>query len=128
MVTFINGDPDKKYYRHFKLTKGGGDTGAIAETLQRRSKYFDKWGKPDLIIVDGGKGQVSAALEAVSEVPIVGLAKRFETLIIKTQDGFVSKPATGKALHLLQRLRNESHRFARRYHHHLVKKAIRAEI
>lgn len=125
MVTFLNGEPDKKFYRHFKLKKGAGDTGAIAETLQRRSRYLEKWGKPDLIIVDGGKGQVNAALEAIDEIPVIGLAKRFETLIIKSRDGFVSKPATGKALNLVQRLRDESHRFARRYHHHLVKKAIR---
>lgn len=125
MVTFINGEPDKRFYRHFKLKKGSSDTGAIAETLQRRAKYLDKWGRPDLIVVDGGKGQVSAALEVIDEIPVIGLAKRFETLIIKSSDGFISKPATGKALHLVQRLRDESHRFARRYHHYLVKKAIR---
>jgi len=136
MVTFVDGEPDKNYYRHFKLrrTKKSDDYGGMREVLTRRKKHFESWGKPDLIIVDGGKGQLGVALEIIGgEIPVVGLAKRYETLIFKTKNGQPAGKAgfqsvrllDGSAKRLVQRLRDESHRFARRYHHLLVAKALR---
>ncbi len=81
------------------------------------------WGKPDLIIVDGGKGQVSSAIAILEKegIPVIGLAKRFEIVVIRKEEQFVEeKVPLGAALNLLQRVRNEAHRFARRYHHKLV--------
>lgn len=128
MVTFINGEADKTFYRHFKIKKqkSNDDYASMQEVLYRRSKHFKDWGKPDLIIVDGGKGQVAVALEILGQtLPVVGIAKRFETLIIKNKDEFVQiKLNKGPALNLIQRIRNESHRFARRYHHKLISKNL----
>jgi excinuclease ABC subunit C len=106
--------------------KRNNDTESMIEVLRRRKKHFSDWGKPDLIIVDGGKGQVSAALSIIqNEVPVVGIAKRFETLIIKTDKDFKSIYLRGPALSLVQRIRDEAHRFARRYHHTLVSRTIK---
>lgn len=132
MVTFIDGEPEKKYYRHFRIKKSkkSDDTASLSEIAKRRSKHFDDWGEPDLIIVDGGKGQVSAfSLSLIANIPVVGLAKREETLIyIKNSKGkqiFIQqKMPSGPARNLVQRIRNEAHRFARRYHHHLLKREL----
>lgn len=123
MVTFINGEPEKKYYRHFKINQKNSlnDFASLQEVLIRRSKYFDKWGKPDLIIIDGGKGQISATKDYVGNIPIVGLAKREETLIFFENNEFSEiKLHKGYAKNLVQRIRDEAHRFARRLHHKLV--------
>lgn len=129
MVTFINGEADKKFYRHFKIrnARKGDDYAAMSEVIGRRKKYFDSWGIPDLILVDGGKGQVGAFEEVLGEViPVVGIAKRKETLVFNTEAGFVTEILPeGATKRLVQRIRNESHRFARRYHHKLVSKAIK---
>ncbi|MFC1649548.1 GIY-YIG nuclease family protein [Patescibacteria group bacterium] len=127
MVTFIDGKPDKKYYRHFKLTTGGNDTGSMKEVIGRRRKHFKSWGKPDLIIVDGGKPQVRVFVEELQKdgIPVVGIAKRFENLIIPHGDKMYEViKLTPPALYVVQRLRDEAHRFARRYHHHLVRKSL----
>src|SRR5258708_1320156 len=129
MVTFTKGIPDKNYYRHFKMynKKRRSDVDSIAEVLERRLKHLEDWGKPDLIIVDGGKPQVSIASEILKEykLPVIGLAKRFETIVIKVDNNFIEVRARGSALALLQKIRDEAHRFARRLHHKQVKKAIR---
>ncbi len=126
MVTFINGEPDKTLYRHFKVSnkKLNNDTKAINVVLKRRVKYLNSWGKPNLIIIDGGKGQVSAAQKALgSNIPIIGLAKRTNNLIIKTKSKFITiSLGEGPARNLIERLDAEAHRFARRYHFHLIKK------
>jgi len=133
MVTFIDGEAEKKYYRHFRIRQKSGmdDVASLRETVLRRSRHFKDWGKPDLVIVDGGKGQVSVFVKALvgHEIAVVGIAKRFETLIIPIVLGEKIKYVTVKlnrspALNLVQRLRNEAHRFARRYHHQLVKKSL----
>lgn len=129
MVTFIDGEADKNYYRQFRLqrTKKSDDYGGMREVLTRRKKHFKTWGKPDLVIVDGGKGQLRVALEVLNdEVSVIGLAKRYETLIIWVGGKFESvRLPEGPAKRLVQRLRDESHRFARRYHHNLVSKALK---
>jgi len=120
MVTFIDGEPDKKYYRHFKVKRerGNSDVDSMKHILKRRALHWADWGKPDLIIVDGGKPQVSAALEVILDIPLVGLAKQFETIVIKTDDKFVEvRLPRGNAKNLVQRMRDEAHRFARRLHH-----------
>lgn len=126
MVTFIDGEPDKSYYRHFKMHNNNSDVDNMREVLRRRKKWFSKWGRPDLIIVDGGKPQISAAIEEIDEVPVIGLAKKEETLVFKVDGGFYElKLPDGSAKKLVQRLRDEAHRFARRYHHKLVSRAIK---
>lgn len=125
MVTFINGEPDKSYYRHFRLHNKNSDVDNIKEVLSRRFKRKD-WGIPDLVIIDGGKPQLSAASKVVANIPVIGLAKREETLVFVTERGFEElKLPEGPAKRLVQRVRDEAHRFARSYHHKLVSRAIR---
>jgi excinuclease ABC subunit C len=129
MVTFKSGEPDKNYYRHFKIriARGGDDYGSLGEVGRRRAKHFEDWGKPDLIIIDGGVGQVKSFsggfnnIADNSSIPIVGIAKHPDRLIIGTE----RIRLTGAALNLVSRLRDEAHRFARRYHHKLVSNAIK---
>jgi len=129
MVTFVNGDPEKKYYRHFKIRqiKTTSDTDNLKEAIERRIRHFKDWGKPDLIIVDGGAGQVSTFEKVLNdEVPVIGIAKRYESLVYPRLKGGYSVKKIGRrpALYLVQRLRDEAHRFARRYHHMLLKKNL----
>jgi excinuclease ABC subunit C len=125
MVVATNGRIDKSEYRKFKikLKDRPDDFRMIKEVLLRRLN--NDWKKPDIILVDGGKPQVTAGLEALSEsgadIPLIGLAKRFET-IVYFSEGHFEEVVLGKdneGLKLLQRLRNEAHRFAQRYHHQL---------
>lgn len=122
MVTFINGSADKSLYRHFRIknTKAGDDYGAMREVARRRSRHFNSWGIPNLIIVDGGIGQVKAFLSQITTVPIVGIAKHPDRLIINHKKVKLS----GDALNLVARMRDEAHRFARRYHHKLISNSI----
>jgi excinuclease ABC subunit C len=133
MITFINGEADKNYYRHFRIRqiKGNSDADSLREVIQRRAKHFEDWGRPDLIIVDGGKPQVSVFLNELKneKIPVVGLAKRFETLVIPAgPSGTMSlkeyRLPKGVALNLVQRIRDEAHRFARVYHHKLIFKSL----
>lgn len=133
MVTFINGVADKSLYRHFRIRQihGMDDYESMREVARRRKKNIPNWGKPDLIIVDGGKGQISVfSKEFQSEgVPVIGIAKRFETLVFPINKGGIVeiknfKLPKGQALNLIQRIRDEAHRFARVYHHKLVKKSL----
>ncbi|MBI2007882.1 excinuclease ABC subunit UvrC [Candidatus Saccharibacteria bacterium] len=127
MVVFTDGLPEKAAYRKFKMRRPGNDDFAhIFEALSRRFSQTNvkKWGQPDLILIDGGKGQLSAALAARDQagygvIPTIGLAKRFEDLIIKQPDGQFEAVHLGQDSHLvklLQRIRDESHRFAVSYH------------
>jgi len=132
MVTFISGEQDKSLYRHFKIRqkRGADDTSSLEEIAKRRSKYFSKWGIPNLIIVDGGKGQVSSFKKGIKvNIPTVGIAKRTESLVIPIVDNnklnyVIKKLPQGPAKNLVQRLRNEAHRFSIRYHSKLVKKDL----
>ena len=128
MVTFINGVPDKNLYRRFKINqnKGMDDLSSLNEVAKRRLKYIKIWGKPDLIIVDGGKNQVSVFFKIFKniKIPVVGLAKNEEKLVIPFQSKYLDLKLRGYSLFLVQRIRDEAHRFARKYHHILSSKAL----
>lgn len=126
MVVFSNGLPDKTEYKKFKMkTPGNDDFAHMKEVIGRRfsNRNLAAWPKPDLLLIDGGKGQLSSALEALDErgvsgIMAIGLAKRYETIIIKNGDLFneVRLPENSHVIKLLQRIRDESHRFAVSYH------------
>jgi excinuclease ABC subunit C len=171
MVVFVNGKPEPREYRRFKIRSGEtpDDFRMMAEVLGRRfsraarlraeTGYLslaavgadeapegdtdepadlehlagpverddrtqprdEGWALPDLVIVDGGKGQLSAAVRVMEEldlrdVPLAGLAKRFEELYVPGQSAPIVLPRTSQALYLVQRLRDEAHRFAITYH------------
>ncbi len=125
MVRFVNGKPDKQNYRHFniKTVQGPNDFASMKEVLTRRYSRLlaEKERLPDLIIVDGGKGQLSSALEALQElhiqqVPVIGIAKRLEE-VFRPGDNFpmlLSKKSP--ALQLIHQIRDEAHRFAIGHH------------
>lgn len=131
MVVFVAGESDKSAYRKFRIKTGEGvdDPGMIAEILQRRLKH-PEWEYPDLIVVDGGKGQVSSAKRVLSSLklktPVIGLAKREEEIIFKKNGGWqiIKLDKSSPALHLIQRVRDEAHRFAQAYHKHLRMKGL----
>lgn len=125
MVVAINGEITKREYRKFKIkTKNTPDDFAMmAEVLYRRLKK--DWDAPDLIVLDGGKGQLSAVLGVFAklniEYPLIGLAKKNETIVCFNEGEFyeINLPRDNEGLKLLQRLRDEAHRFAQAYHHKL---------
>lgn len=138
MVVAIDGKIDNREYRKFKIkTKDTPDDFAMmAEVLRRRlSREGDTngkhWGTPDLIVLDGGKGQLSAVMPVLLDlnldIPLVGLAKKFETIVYHDGLDYVELryPKESPGLNLLIRLRDESHRFAQKYHHELRIKSIR---
>jgi len=113
MVVFADGEADKSQYRHFRIRqeKTQSDYDSIREVAKRRLKQ--NWPRPNLIIVDGGVGQVKAF---ESEVPVVGIAKNPDRLIV----GARKIKLEGSVLNLIGRIRDEAHRFARRYHYRLI--------
>lgn len=136
MVTAIDGRIDKREYKKFKIkTKNTPDDFAmIFEVIYRRLSHEiggkrKSWGMPSLIILDGGKGQLSSAMSAMTklnlDVPMVGLAKKDET-VIYYEDGFheISADKSRPGLKLLINLRDESHRFAQKYHHSLRSRKV----
>jgi excinuclease ABC subunit C len=131
MVTFIAGNPDKSLYRHFRIRqkKGNSDIDSFKEVITRRLKYIDSWGRPDLIIVDGGTGQVNSFVSVLRNndtyIPVIGIAKNPDRLIIGDQKiNLQGGTLQVLASNLIRRMRDEAHRFARRYHHKLVSKSL----
>ncbi|NGP76659.1 excinuclease ABC subunit C [Balneolaceae bacterium YR4-1] len=126
MVCFVDAKPRKSMYKrfHIKTVEGPDDFASMKEVLSRRYKRVQKEKQqiPDLIVVDGGKGQLSSAVEALKEIEfygecdIVGLAKRLEEVFIPGKQDPVMIPKTSSALKLLQRVRDEAHRFAINFH------------
>lgn len=151
-VVFTNGIPDKKQYRKYKIhTQQNNDFASMHNVISRRLKpgNVKKWGLPDLFLIDGGKGQLKSAIkareEAGSKRPIIGLAKREEEIVISKKDPntllnvkiatelqfvinetedfyLVRMPLNNDIVKLLQRIRDESHRFAVTYHSTLKQK------
>lgn len=146
MVVFREGEKEGSQYRRFKIRKDGksNDFAMMAEVLKRRFKH-PEWYLPNLIIVDGGKGQVSASIKVLVErglsIPLIGLAKREETIVVPNSKQIqntndqnikqyeqsnkdlsfeeVSLPSNSPSLHLIMRIRDEAHRFAIAYHKNL---------
>lgn len=125
MVVFIDGEKNTSFYRRFKINPkiiGPNDFAMMAEVLRRRIRHLDDWGIPDLIIVDGGKGQISAVVKILKEnnikIPVIGLAKR-EEKIITSNFKIINLSKDSSALHLIMRIRDEAHRFAITYHRKL---------
>jgi excinuclease ABC subunit C len=142
MVVFVEGRAKKSEYRKFKIQydRGPNDFAMMQETLRRRLRYlrretdrtetpmerelakkekFNK--KPDLLLIDGGKGQLSAVVEVLEELDmtglvVAGLAKEHEWLYLPNQSDPIVLPSNSPALHLIQRIRDEAHRFAVTYH------------
>jgi excinuclease ABC subunit C len=136
MVVFENGTPKKNYYRRYKIqTEGPDDYAMMREMLERRYKSLsdDKGHIPDLILVDGGKGQLNVATDvlkklSVDEIPVIGLAKEFEHIFIPQTSSPLILPKNSEALMLLQRIRDEAHRFAVTYHKKLRSKELERSI
>lgn len=154
MVVLTQGEIDKSQYRKFKIHQQDkpNDFAMMQEMLERRLNHSE-WPQPDLIIVDGGKGQLTSVMAALvkkdQKIPLIGLAKREETIIIPTiqsfydetkrmapiskrtklygtnEDNFIELSLTksSSSLHLIERIRNEAHRFAINYHRKLRSKA-----
>jgi excinuclease ABC subunit C len=149
MVVFTDGKPAPSQYRRFrvKTVTGADDFATMQEILRRRFKRAgareeragrgedidesqpsvvgpepsDGWGLPDLVIIDGGKGQLNAAVQVMRElgvyqIPAVGLAKRFEEIFVPDEEEPIVLPRGSEALYLVQRIRDEAHRFAITFH------------
>ncbi len=126
MVRFVDGKPDKKGYRHFniKTVSGPDDFASMKEIVGRRYKRImeEESEYPQLIIVDGGKGQLSSACEALQElglygkIPIIGIAKRLEEIYYPDDSVPLLISKKSPALLLIQRIRDEAHRFAITFH------------
>ena len=128
MVVFEGGLPKKSDYRRFKIQSTEGkpdDFLSMREVTTRRYVDLPEEELPDLIIIDGGKGQLSSALEIIRnvaghmQVPVVGLAKQFELVFTEGNPEPVVLPRHSQALYLIQRIRDEAHRFAITYHRKL---------
>jgi excinuclease ABC subunit C len=148
MVVLTDGLPDKREYRRFKVrtVAGNDDFAAMEEVLHRRlsnyvadrHKPVNERGKfaypPQLLLVDGGKGQLAVAQRVVEglglegEIPLASLAKRFEEVFVPGQADPVNIPRGSEALYLLQRVRDEAHRFANTYHRELRGKRMTTSV
>ncbi|MCE5322182.1 excinuclease ABC subunit UvrC [bacterium] len=142
LVVFEDGQPKKAHYRKFKIKQHDGkpdDYASMKEAVSRRltgslrkTQAFAEL--PDLMLIDGGKGQLNAALEVIRESgeqgvsPVVGLAKQFEEIYKPGRPDPIILPRNSKALHLIQRVRDEAHRFAVSYHRNLRGKSMRASV
>lgn len=134
LVSFYNGVPDKKNYRkfHVKTLNGGiDDYESIREVVARRYTRVinDNLPKPDLIVIDGGKGQVKAAHDILTalgleDLPVIGLAKRNEEIFLPGYSDPVVLPETSEALKVIQAVRDETHRFATGFNTKLREKDI----
>ncbi|MFZ1083313.1 MAG: excinuclease ABC subunit UvrC [Candidatus Kryptoniota bacterium] len=133
MVVFVDGKPHKSDYRKFKIRTvvGPDDFASMEEIIDRRYTRVMNEGAqlPDLIVVDGGKGQLSSAVEILRQIglenqPIIGLAKRLEEVFIPGESESILLPRTSSALKLLQHIRDEAHRFAITFHRSLREKRI----
>ena len=123
MVVLLNGFPVSSEYKRFRIqTKGINDVAMMGEVLSRRMKHTE-WPMPDLIVVDGGLGQLSRCKSI--PVPCIGLAKKMETIVFPNGSR-VNLPRDNPALRSLVRIRDEAHRFAKKYHHLLRSKKLYA--
>jgi excinuclease ABC subunit C len=130
MVVATNAEPDKREYRKFKIkTKDTPDDFTMMSEMLRR-RFNNDWPMPDLVVIDGGKGQLQVAIDTITQaglaVPTISLAKRLEEIWVKTENGFeaILLPRRSKALQLLQQMRDEAHRFGITFHRSLRSKKL----
>jgi excinuclease ABC subunit C len=138
MVYFENAKPKKSEYRKYKnrTVEGIDDFRSMQEVVARRYAKLltDKSELPDLIVIDGGKGQLSHAYEVlkelgISDIPIIGLAKRLEEVFVVGSSEALVLPRTSSSLRLLQQIRDEAHRFAIEFHRSLRdKRTLQTEL
>lgn len=133
LVCFIDGRPFKNSYRRFKIqeVEGQDDYAMIREVIRRRYREAAKGEElyPDIILIDGGLGQLHAALDAFAEMDVrpatvISLAKREEEIYTRAASAPLRLPRNDDALRLLQAVRDEAHRFAQHYHHILRRKRV----
>ncbi|HLC45224.1 MAG: excinuclease ABC subunit C [Candidatus Doudnabacteria bacterium RIFCSPHIGHO2_01_FULL_50_11] len=140
MVVFENGKPKKSDYKRFAIRSltTPNDFLMMEEVLERRFSHTgeqkknirrnDSWRLPDLIVIDGGKGQLGVGMKVLRSmgltIPIIGLAKRLEEIFLPQHAHALRLPADSRALHMLQRIRDEAHRFAVAYHRKKRSKAL----
>ncbi len=132
MVCFINGKPATKQYRHYhiKTVEGPNDFASMTEVVGRRYKRILEEGSPlpKLIVIDGGKGQLSSSVEALHQldlygkIPIIGIAKRLEEIYFPEDQFPIHIDKKSESLRLLQRIRDEAHRFAVTFHRNVRSK------
>ena len=137
LITFIDGKPSKNNYRKFKIksVEGIDDYKMMKEVIRRRYEKVKKerLSSPDLIIVDGGKGQLNACYSVLKElgferIPVIGIAKKFEHIYLRKRKEPIVFSKNSPMLHLIERLRDEAHRFAIGYHHLLRSKKVKESI
>ena len=138
MVVFVDGKPRRSEYRKFKIetVTGPDDFASMREVVRRRyARVLEEQGElPDLIVIDGGKGQLSSAMESLTVLglegrPMIGLAKRLEDVFLPGKSDPESIPKTSSGLRLLQQVRDEAHRFAITFHRTLrSKRTLRTEL
>ncbi|MFX1376008.1 MAG: excinuclease ABC subunit UvrC [Promethearchaeota archaeon] len=132
MVYFLEGKPYNKYYRHFTIRNKStpDDVAMMKEVIKRRYSMILKRNLelPDLIVVDGGRGQLNVGVSVLQElgleIPIIGLAKKYEEIFVPNQKDPIVLPKDTSLLKLLQRVRDEAHRFAVRLHKKQRKKRL----
>jgi len=133
MVSFYKGEPDKKNYRKFRIKTVGGidDYKMMREVVGRRYRRLidEKKALPDLIVIDGGKGHIASAIREVkargaARIPSIGIAKEFEHIYVPNQRLPIVLPDDSSVLQLIKRIRDEAHRFARKYHVQLRRKKM----
>ncbi len=136
MVVVEDGEPARSEYRRFKIrtVEGQNDFAMMNEVVARRfRRAIEQNHFPDLVLIDGGKGQLNAACQALealalTHLPIIGLAKRFEHIFLPNQSEPIVLRHDNPTLHLIQRLRDEAHRFAVTYHRKLRSKELSQSI
>ena len=120
-VRFVNGIPEKSFYRKFKIKtiKDQNDFAMIGEIVSRRYAKEDKLNLPDLVLIDGGKGQLNSAIDSISKlglkIPCISIAKEREEIFVHNSPFPTVIPKTSKSLKILQYLRDEAHRFGLNY-------------
>ena len=133
LVVFENGKPKKSGYRKFiiKTVKGPDDFASMSEVIERHYKRLLEENKPlpDLIMVDGGKGQLNSAIKilkklGLTNINVIGLAKRLEEIFLPDKKDSIQIPKTSSSLKLLQQIRDEAHRFAITFHRQKREKRI----
>jgi excinuclease ABC subunit C len=137
MVYFLEGRPYNKYYRYFKIRSKStpDDVAMMKEVIMRRYTMLieNNFTLPDLILVDGGKGQLNAGYSVLKElgiegIPIIGLAKKFEEIFVPNEKNPIILPKNSNLLKIFQRVRDEAHRFAIKLHKKQREKRVKRSV